>query len=197
MSLPHAGSSMELRLAHEPWPMPQHTRREKKINERLWTVACAQVRAATMDGSDADVLLRMRDQADNFEAKTDSKDDKLNDGNNYRGMMSAEDYKKRRAEVLEGQDDEARKREKVQNAVDTARQADRAAAAKEVKDREERERVRKQKLQRELEAAEKEEAGEAGEASASAAPKKKKKRKAGGAGGAGVGLSFDADEEDG
>ena len=30
MSLPHAGTSMELRLAHEPWPMPQHTRREKK-----------------------------------------------------------------------------------------------------------------------------------------------------------------------
>ena len=54
-----------------------------------------------MDGSDADVLMRMRDQVDNFEKKIgQDKDDKVNDGNNYKGMMRAEDYKKRREEVL-------------------------------------------------------------------------------------------------
>lgn len=144
-----------------------------------------------MDGSDDDVLLRMREQADNFEVKVDDKDDKVNDGNNYKGMMSAADYKKRRAEVLEGLDEESRKREKMRIAVEAAVHADRAAAAKDVTDREERERLRKERLQRELQ----EKASSSSEpAAAEGGGKKKKKKKA--KTGESAGLSFDADDGD-
>ena len=140
-----------------------------------------------MDGTDEDVLLRMRDQADNFEGQTDRRDDKVNDGKNYAGMMSNEDYKKRRQEILEGTapDADAKKRAEVASAVDSARQADRAAAAKEAKDRDERERLRKEKLQKELDDA----AEPAAEGGGGGAAKKKKKRKLGS--GAELGLSFE------
>ena len=77
----------------------------------------------------------------------------------------------------------------VASAVDSARQADRAAAAKEAKDRDERERLRKEKLQKELDDA----AEPAAEGGGGGAAKKKKKRKLGS--GAELGLSFDAEEE--
>jgi hypothetical protein len=146
-----------------------------------------------MDGSDADVLLRMRDQADNFEKKSDMRDDKLNDGKNYAGMMSNEDYKKKRAEVLEEPDEDLRNREKTRCAIDSARHADRDAAAKEVRDREEREKQRKARLKRDLEEQQQGSSDEPAAAPAGEAPKKKKKKKASYSDASG--LSFDAEDD--
>ena len=148
-----------------------------------------------MDGSDADVLLRMRDQADNFEKKVGKdKDDKVNDGNNYSGMLSAADYKKRRAEVLEDHDLESIKREKAHEIIKEKILADRAEAAKDVQEREERERLRKERIQAELAKASSSGDAEGDEepSGSSGGPKKKKKKKA--VVGEGAGLSFDADE---
>ena len=106
-----------------------------------------------MDGSDADVLDRMRDNAGSFEAAGTASlvDERVNDGNNYRGLMSVADYKNKRTEIIE---DTAAKREQDRkdkmssalNADKTAADMDKAAAA-------ERERVRKEKLKRQLEEA--------------------------------------------
>ena len=145
-----------------------------------------------MDGSDADVLERMRDNAGAFEAQQDHKDNKVNDGENYKGMMSVADYRKKRQEVLEGVDEESKKRAKMVDAAVNAVKADRAAAAQAEEDRIEREKQRKEKLQKQLQESEAAAEG-AGSSSSSgaAAGKKKKKRKATEA----AGLSFDADEE--
>ena len=79
-----------------------------------------------MDGTDEDVLARMHEQAGSFETQSDRRDERVNDGNNYKGMMRAEDYKKRREEVLGGEQlAEQKKAETIANAV----KADRAAAA--------------------------------------------------------------------
>ena len=149
-----------------------------------------------MDGSDADVLMRMRDQVDNFEKKIgQDKDDKVNDGNNYSGMLSAADYKKRRAEVLEDHDLETKKREKAHEIAKEKILADRAAAAKDVEEREERERLRKERLQAELAKASSGDAeGSEEPGGSSDGPKKKRKKKAKALSGEGAGLSFDADE---
>ena len=148
-----------------------------------------------MDGTDEDVLLRMRENAGAFEAQSDMKDAKVNDGENYRGMMSAADYRKRRQEVLEGVDDEQRKREKTMNAAMSALQADRDAAVQAAREREERERLRKEKLRKQLEAEDDEqqqgEGGDGGVPPAEQGKKKKKKKKPNEAG---AGLSFDADD---
>ena len=142
-----------------------------------------------MEGSDADIIMRMREQAGSFEAQTNNKDDRVNDGNNYKGLMKADDYKKRRVEVLGGEELALEKqREKVANAL----QADRTAAVQDARDREERERLRKEKLQRELQKATDDTEVEADDVSREA-PKKKKKRKKGL--GETAGLSFDAEED--
>lgn len=140
-----------------------------------------------MDGTDAEVIERMREQAGAFEHQSDKKDDRVNDGNNYKGLMNAADYKKRRVEVLE--DPEEKKREQVLSAL----AKDRDARVQEVRDREAREAQRREKLQRELAGAEGEQAGEAeaAEVSSSSGPKKKKKKKKDADQG---GLSFDVDE---
>ena len=139
----------------------------------------------------AQVLLRIREQAGAFEHQADRSDDKVNDGSNYKGLMQASDYKKRRIEVLE--DPEAKKRD----AVAAARQADRVAREQDALDREEREAQRRAKLKAQLAAA----TAEGADGSASAADavssegaaggqKKKKKKRPPSELGA---LSFDAD----
>lgn len=152
------------------------------------------------------VLLRIREQGGAFEAAGSASraDDKLNDGNNYKGMMALADYKRRRTEVLE--DPEEKKRE----AVASAKVADRQARDEEARQREEREAQRRERLKAQLAQATlrvdeegtsvaADGGGVQGDASAGGAaealgeqPKKKKKKKAL-AGEVGA-LSFDADE---
>ena len=138
-----------------------------------------------MDGSDADILERMRDNAGGFEAQSNNQDDKVNDGNHYRGLMSVADYKSKRTEVLEdtAEKRELEKKERLQSALEM----DRLAASKDAAAKEERERLRKEKLKRQLEEGSREEEEDAGLEK----KKKKKKPKASTA----AGLSFDADEE--
>ena len=145
------------------------------------------------------VLLRIREQGGAFEAAGSASraDDKLNDGNNYKGMMALAEYKRRRTEVLE--DPEEKKRE----AVASAKVADRQARDEEARQREEREAQRRERLKAQLAqeaaAVAADGGGVQGDASAGGAtealgeqPKKKKKKKAL-AGEVGA-LSFDADE---
>ena len=142
--------------------------------------------------SDADILDRLREQATAFQSQTDFNDARVNDGNNYKGLMNAADYKRRRLEVLE--DPAVKKAE----ALAAARSADRDARAREARERDDREAARKEKLRRQLAEAEGDgdEAvngngdGGGGEADAERKRKKKKKRKAGEEGA----LSFDVDE---
>eukprot|EP00966_Prymnesium_polylepis_P207413 4804461-Prymnesium_polylepis.1 len=42
------------------------------------------------------------DNADAFEKMSDSTDDRVNDGNNYKGLMKASDYKAKREAVVAG-----------------------------------------------------------------------------------------------
>ena len=147
-----------------------------------------------MEGTSDEVLYRMREQADAFESQTDRRDDKVNDGNNYKGVMSAADYKKRRLEVLEENDEDrdAKERAAKLGAAAAAVAADLKAASQDRTDREEREKQRKEKLQKELQQAADAEADEAA-GDSSAAPKKKKKKKA--PQGEAAGLSFDAEDD--
>ena len=143
---------------------------------------------------DDDVLLRIREQGGAFAAKSDYTDDKLNDGNTYKGILSAAEYKKRRAEALE--DPEEKKRELLL----AARNADRAARDRDVRDREDREAARREKLRRELASADGDETAQSeaerqppsgdGDDGGGGPKKKKKKKLAGGAA-----LSFDVDDE--
>lgn len=148
-----------------------------------------------MDGTDADVLERMRDNAGSFERMQDTSDIKLNDGNNYKGLMTMDDYKKKRGEVIGG---EALEAEKKAERIANLRAEDRDARTADASAREERERVRREKLKRELAAASSEGGGAAdedadgGAEDGGGAAKKKKKKKAKKDGPA---LSFDADEE--
>ena len=43
-----------------------------------------------MEGTDADVIERMREQAGSFEARQDKVDERVNDGNNYKGCGPAQ-----------------------------------------------------------------------------------------------------------
>ena len=141
-----------------------------------------------MDGTDDDVLLRMRENAGSFEAQSDRRDERVNDGNNYKGMMRAEDYKKRREEVLGGKElAEQKKSEAIANAV----KADRAAAVEDARSREERERARKEKLQRELQQQPTDEQADDDNDGTSAAKKKKKRKRPNES----AGLSFDVEDD--
>lgn len=55
--------------------------------------------------SDADVIGRMQEQADNFERMVDKTDDRVNDGNNYRGLMNPKDYVAKRAQMAKGEEE--------------------------------------------------------------------------------------------
>ena len=118
----------------------------------------------------------------------------MNDGNNYRGLMSVADYKSKRTEIIE---DTAEKRAKDKaDKLKSALEANRAAATQAERERQERELQRKEKLKRELAAAQEaggdeEEEGGAANGGGSAKKKKKKKAKVTEA----SGLSFDAEEE--
>ena len=46
-----------------------------------------------------DLIESMRAQAGAFEHMQDRSDERVNDGNNYKGLMNVQDYKKKRAEV--------------------------------------------------------------------------------------------------
>ncbi len=144
-----------------------------------------------MDGSDAEVLERCREQAGSFENMQDRSDERLNDGNNYKGLMSRDAYVKKREEVLE--DPTAKQKERIMSAV----HQDREARDKDAQERAERERLRKERLQRELAGdgdGDGDGDGEAADDGPLAAPpsKKQKKKKKAAAGGA---LSFDAEED--
>ena len=116
-------------------------------------------------------------QADAFEKGVDKTDARINDGNQYKGLMDMKEYKAKRA-MLAKDEDEVRKEK--EDAVRAKIRADRAAKERADRDREDREKARREKLQRELSASKDEEE----------APRKKKKKKAAPT------LSFDAEEED-
>ena len=119
--------------------------------------------------------------------RRDRRDERVNDGNNYKGMMRAEDYKKRREEVLGGKElAEQKKSEAIANAV----KADRAAAVEDARSREERERARKEKLQRELQQQPTDEQADDDNDGTSAAKKKKKRKRPNES----AGLSFDVED---
>ena len=130
--------------------------------------------------SDADVLLRIQDQGAAFAHQADRSDDKVNDGDNYKGVLSAADYKKRRVEVLEDPE------EKKRDAIAAARNADRDARQRGARELEEREAQRRERIQKQLE-----EGADTEQESGAADTKKRKKKKKGGEL---SGLSFDADE---
>ena len=133
------------------------------------------------EGADS-VLARIQGQSDVFEAGVDRTDAKVNDGNNYAGLMNPKDYKAKRAELAK--DDETIKKEK-DDAIRAKILAQRAEEDKDLREREGREQARKEKLRRELAGAAE---GEGEEAEAAA--KKKKKKKGGGA----PTLSFDVED---
>jgi hypothetical protein len=133
------------------------------------------------EGADS-VLARIQGQSDVFEAGVDRTDAKVNDGNNYAGLMNPKDYKAKRAELAK--DDETIKKEK-DDAIRAKILAQRAEKDKDLREREGREQARKEKLRRELAGAAE---GEGEEAEAAA--KKKKKKKGGGA----PTLSFDVED---
>ena len=142
-----------------------------------------------MDGTDEDVLERIQEQGTSFEPMSNKDDEKLNDGNNYKGLMSRDDYKRKRQEVLE--DPVAKKAERLADAV----QQDRAARDAAAKGLAEREAAKRERLQREIAAADDDAAAAAGDgadagADAAKKPKKKKKKKPS----EGAGLSFDVDD---
>ena len=119
---------------------------------------------------------------------TDSTDDRVNDGNNYKGLMKASDYKAKREAVIHGNVSADTLAERKIAAAAAVLEKDRAAKEQAEKDRQQREEARREKLKRELQEA------DADAADAKEAPeggKKKKKKKPA----AGVTLSFDADEE--
>lgn len=142
-----------------------------------------------MDGTDADVLEQIQQQSGAFEHMQDRADEKLNDGNNYAGLMSRDDYKRKRAELLE--DPVAKQAE----AIADARQADRDARSQAEKERAEREAAKRERIQRELAAAA--DAGAAGDGTEAAddgaadTKRKKKKKKKSAPGG---GLSFEQED---
>ena len=119
---------------------------------------------------------------------SDSTDDRINDGNNYKGLMKASDYKAKREAVVAGNVSDNTIAERKLAAAAAAIEKDRAAKETAEKERLQREEARREKLKRELQEAEsaagssKEEAGEGG--------KKKKKKKAA----AGAALSFDIED---
>mmetsp|Transcript_41680 Transcript_41680/g.109935 ORF Transcript_41680/g.109935 Transcript_41680/m.109935 type:complete len:143 (-) Transcript_41680:291-719(-) len=135
---------------------------------------------------DAAVLMRIREQGGAFEHRQDFSDEKLNDGNNYKGLMKASDYKKRRIEVLE--DPVAKKLEAKLEAITAAKNADRNAREREEREREEREAARRAKLKAELNGEHNDAAGEVQDARKE---KKRRKKKAVAEVGA---LSFDVED---
>mmetsp|Transcript_46781 Transcript_46781/g.77476 ORF Transcript_46781/g.77476 Transcript_46781/m.77476 type:complete len:138 (-) Transcript_46781:366-779(-) len=130
----------------------------------------------------AEVIERMREQAGAFEHMQDRTDDRVNDGNNYRGLMNVKDYKKKREEVSLSAE-ERKSREEA--AARSRLLADRSAKSKAEAAREAREKIKREKLQRELA-----EAQEPGEEQLANVAKKRKKKSA-----ATSTLSFDAEEE--
>ncbi len=133
------------------------------------------------EGADS-VLARIQGQSDVFEAGVDRTDAKVNDGNNYAGLMNPKDYKAKRAELAK--DDQTIRKEK-DDAIRAKILVQRAEKDKDLREREGREQARKEKLRRELAGAAE---GEGEEAEAGA--KKKKKKKGGGA----PTLSFDVED---
>ena len=133
-----------------------------------------------MEGTVEDVLERVQLQAGSFERMSDKKDERLNDGNNYKGLMDVHAYKKKRQEMaLEPEQIMAAKEAAIRGKI----QADQNAANKAGHDRAERERAKREALQRELSQPEK---------SDDPAPTKKKRKKNAAPSSA---LSFDAEDE--
>tara|TARA_B110001452_G_scaffold258758_1_gene254337 strand:+ start:448 stop:669 length:222 start_codon:yes stop_codon:yes gene_type:complete len=60
---------------------------------------------ADTNETDGDIIGRMQEQADNFERMVDKTDDRINDGNNYRGLMNPKDYVAKRAQVAKNEDE--------------------------------------------------------------------------------------------
>ena len=120
-----------------------------------------------------------------FSAKTDFGDDKINDTHKYAGLMTAEAYNKKRAQVEQGGEDEQLTKQELE--VELKRRDD-VMKAKDDAARKQREEEKKRKFQEK----QKSEGGEGdskrqkGDASKKKKKKKKKKEKGGG-------LSFDAD----
>lgn len=117
----------------------------------------------------------------------DNTDDRVNDGNNYRGLMKASEYKARREEVIANNVSAEVEAKRKQAAVEELIRKDREAKDQADKERLEREAERREKLKRELSGI----SGKAGstDESLKSSKKKRKKEKEGSA------LSFDADEE--
>mmetsp|Transcript_23368 Transcript_23368/g.39913 ORF Transcript_23368/g.39913 Transcript_23368/m.39913 type:complete len:135 (+) Transcript_23368:107-511(+) len=134
-----------------------------------------------MDGTDEEVLERMRDNAGGFEKMTDRKDERLNDGNNYKGLMKASAYREKRAEMAV--DPEELLKQKVTAAINKEQKARQDAE----EERQQRDAERRERLKQQLASADREEDAEPTEGG----QKKKKRKKAA----AGPSLSFDADEE--
>lgn len=125
-----------------------------------------------MDGTDEEVVERMRyarlrlapmitltllstlecrENADAFEIMTDNTDDRVNDGNNYRGLMKASEYKAKRDAIVAGNISEDTIAERKLAAAALALKKDRDAKEQALKEREQREANRREKLKRELE----------------------------------------------
>lgn len=124
------------------------------------------------------IVERVRDQGSNFEHMQDQTDNKVNDGNNYRGLMNPKDYAAKRLQVAK--DDEEVRKEK-EDAIRAKIKADRAAKQQADDARQEREAARREKLQRELNKDESQEEQQP--------DKKKRKKKA-----SGPVLSFDVED---
>ncbi|KAL1529638.1 hypothetical protein AB1Y20_000580 [Prymnesium parvum] len=137
-----------------------------------------------MDGTDEEIIERMRDNAEAFEQMTDNTDDRVNDGNNYRGLMKASEYKAKREAVVAGNVSEETLADRKLAAAAAMVIKDREAKEQAEKDRQQREADRREKLKRELEEIE-----EADSSTGSSKKVKKKKKKEAGA------LSFDLDDE--
>ena len=60
---------------------------------------------ADTNETDGDIIGRMQEQADSFERMVDKTDDRINDGNNYRGLMNPKDYVAKRAQVAKNEDE--------------------------------------------------------------------------------------------
>eukprot|EP00965_Chrysotila_dentata_P154391 5102068-Pleurochrysis_carterae.AAC.2 len=100
----------------------------------------------------------------------DRSDERVNDGNNYRGLMNVADYSKKRKEVSMAPEE---RRAKLEDVVREKLNAEKRQVQKEELERQERARLKKERLQKELKASEDTEQ----EAHAPADSKKKKRRK--------------------
>ena len=114
----------------------------------------------------AQVLLRMREQAGAFTGSSSAgkTEARLDDANNYKGMMNLSDYKRKREDLFE--DPEEKKRKAMQSAVSAALTADRDAKLRDERDREEREAQRRERIRAQLAAGAAGSSGAGGDAAA-------------------------------